>query len=217
MSNKQHHDHEEKKNNTEETVNNSETHETKKVDHHQEEIKKLQKEIQDLKQANQNLTTEVNSYKSQINVLNDEYINKVTAKAKEAQELVNKKYQELEEKSKQEVQAKIDRWVEAKFDGLLNTIEQLANIINAPVASDEVRNYVYGFKMILSMLQNSLAEMNIRQIVVNVGDNFDENLMQAFEVVHDANVGENQVAYVISNAYEYNGKIIKHGVVKVQK
>ncbi|GAA5414566.1 nucleotide exchange factor GrpE [Ureaplasma ceti] len=177
----------------------------------------LTKELDDAKNLVNKLTLETSQLKREIEKINEDYITKVTLKAKEAKELVDKKYAELEEKSKAEVERKVDRLIESKFDALLNAIEQLTKVVNAPVASSEVQNYVYGFKMILGMLQNGLAELGIHQIVVNVGEPFDENIMQAFELVEDGAVASQAVAYVISNAYEYKGAIIKHAVVKVQK
>ena len=207
--------------NKEKELEQQEVEETKNQDINNQEVSKeveeLKAQIAELQILNNNLKQENAKLNLEITKINNEYVTKLTAKSKEAQEQVNKRYQELEEKSKQEVEAKLDRIIESKFDELLKTIEQLAKIVNMPTNSEEVRNYVYGFKMILGMFQNSLAELNIHQIIVNPGEKFDENLMQAFEMVDGSGYESNCVADVISNAYEYKNKIIKHAVVKVQK
>lgn len=182
-----------------------------------EEKKQLNKELLELKEKNLKLNLEISKLENQIKQINSDYIQKVTQKAKEAQELVNKKHLELEEKSKLEVSRQVDRLIESKFDALLNAIEQLNKIIETPSENPEVKNYTYGFKMILGIIQNALNELGISQIVIEVGSEFNENVMQAFEMVDDKQVPSHHVAYVFSNAYKYKDTIIKHAVVKVQK
>ena len=165
----------------------------------------------------ENLKNEVNSYQVQLNKINNEYIQKVNEKSKEAQELLNKKIIELEEKSKEEINSKINKYIEDKFSSMLDTIDRLNLIINSSNSSPEVNNYLQGFKMFSTMFQNSLNELGIQQIEVKVGDKFNEECMQAFELVDDKKVSSGCVSSIVSQAYKYNNKIIKHAIVKVQK
>lgn len=200
-----------------ETNNASEAKENKELLELKNINQQLLLEIDTNKELINKLNVEITNLKSEIGKINQDYIEKVTLKAKEAKDLVDKKYLELEEKSKLETIRQVDRIIESKFDVLLSAIEQLTAIVNSPVNSPELTNYLYGFKMILGMLQNGLAEIGIIQIVVNVGDAFDENLMQAFEMVDNKMVEPGKVASVISNAYKYKDMIIKHAVVRVQR
>ena len=203
----------------EETQENVEQVQEQEVEVQQEpsELEVLKTRVAELELLTNNLKSENAKLNLEITKINNEYVQKLTTKTKEAQEQLNLKRAELEEKAKVDVEHKIDKIIESKFDDLLKTIEQLAKIVNMPAPSEEVKNYVYGFKMILGMFQNALSEFNIHQIIVNPGEKFDENLMQAFEVVENSNYESNCVVEVISNAYEYKNKIIKHAVVKVQK
>ncbi len=203
--------------------NNKNKNEQKVNDKKQEQIN-LNAEIEKLKLENTNLNnlivnyqSEIEKYKSQINKINDEYIQKVTQKATEAKEILNKKIVELEEKYSQEFKLKINKYVEDKFEGLLNTIDQLTLIVNSNPSNPDIANYLQGFKMILGMFENSLNNLNIYKININVGDKFDESYMHAFELVDDNSVEPNHVSSIISYAYKYNDKIIKYASVRVHK
>lgn len=181
------------------------------------EIVNLKKENEQLLKKIENLKNEVTSYQFQLNKINDEYIQKVNEKSKEAKELLNKKILELEEKSKEEINSKINKYIEDKFSSMLDTIDRLNLIINSSNSSPEVNNYLQGFKMFSTMFQNSLNELNIQQIEVKVGDKFNEEYMQAFELVDDKKVSSGCVSSIVSQAYKYNNKVIKHAIVRVQK
>lgn len=181
------------------------------------EIEELKKEINELKQSNENLRNENNKYQIQIDNINNEYIQKVNEKAKEAKEKLDKKIVEIEEKNKIELEAKINKFIEDKFSSMLETIDRLGLIINTTNSSPEVNNYLQGFKMFLTMFQNSLNEFNIEQIPINIGDKFNEEYMQAFELVDDKKVESGCVSSIVGNAYKYKNKVIKHAVVRVQK
>lgn len=191
----------------------NESNENKKLS----EVEILSKENQELKNLIDNLKKEINSYQIKLENINNEYIVKVNEKAKEAKEILDKKVSELEEKNKIELNTKINKFVEDKFSSMLETIDRLGTIINSTNSSPEVNNYLQGFKMFLSMFQNSLNEFNIHQIEVKVGDKFNEEYMQAFELVDDQKVPSGCVSSIVGQAYKYNDKIIKHAVVRVQK
>ena len=180
-------------------------------------LEMLKKENSELLQKINMLNSEINKYQIQIDDINKEYIQKVNEKAKEAKEILDKKIAENNEKSKQEIELKINKYIEDKFSSMLETIDRLSQIINTSSSSSEINNYLQGFKMFLTMFQNSLNELDIHQITVNIGDKFNEEYMQAFELVDDKIVGSNCVSSIVSQAYKYKNKIIKKAVVRVQK
>lgn len=178
---------------------------------------KLLVENNNLKQEVTALKQEISKLQTEIQSLNTDYINKVAAKAAEAQQLVNKKQQELQERFKDDVDSKINSYIEKKFSPFLDCINQLATIINSNVSNPEIKNYLLGFKMILDLFYRSLEEMDIFCVDIKVGDVFNENYMSAFEVVDNTNGASNTVAQVMSPAYKFHDKVIKHAIVKVQK
>lgn len=181
------------------------------------EIEILKNQNIELMQIIENQKSEINKYQIQLDNINKEYIQKVSEKAKEAKEILDKKTIEIEEKSKHEINSKINKFIEDKFSTMLETIDRLSLIINTSSSSPEINNYLQGFKMFSTMFQNSLNELDIQQITVNVGDKFNEEYMQAFELVDDKKVEPGCVSSIVSQAYKYRDKIIKHAVVRVQK
>lgn len=181
------------------------------------EIKKLKDEITSLSENVKNLLIENNQLKEEIKKINDDYVQKITIKSLEAKKIIDEKQHLLEKRFDQDVKSKITNYIENKFSGILDSINQLNIIVNSNVNSEEVKNYLFGFRMILDLFDKSLLEMNITKIVVNIGDDFDEKYMSAFEIVENSNVSSNQVASVISPAYKFEEKIIKYALVKVQK
>ena len=181
------------------------------------EIEILKNQNIELKQIIENQKSEINKYQIQLDNINKEYIQKVSEKAKEAKEILDKKTIEIEEKSKHEINSKINKFIEDKFSSMLETIDRLSLIINTSSSSPEINNYLQGFKMFSTMFQNSLNELDIQQITVNIGDKFNEEYMQAFELVDDKKVEHGCVSSIVSQAYKYKDKIIKHAVVRVQK
>lgn len=184
---------------------------------HQNEINKLKQEISSLSENVKNLLIENNQLKQEIKKINDDYVQKITTKSLEAKKIIDEKQQALEERFNQDVKSKITNYIENKFSGLLDSINQLSLIVNSNVSSEEVKNYLFGFRMILELFDKSLSEMNITKINVNIGDVFDEKYMSAFEIVETSNVATNHVAAIISPAYKFEDKVIKYALVKVQK
>lgn len=182
------------------------------------EIEKLHEEINVLTSKLKRLEDENLNYKIEVAKINADYIKKIMQKSNEAQELVRTKQAELEERFKSELDGQIANYIEKKFGSFLDSINQLNRIINSSSnSSNEVKNYLVGFKMILDLFYRALTDLNISIIDINVGDKFDENYMSAFEAVHVDNMKPNTVVEVISPAYKFKDKVIKHGLVKVQK
>lgn len=206
------HNESEKHNNTNKQQTNN------KHDKSLNENEKLHEEINILTTKLKKLEEENLNCKIEIAKINADYIKKIMQKSTEAQELVKAKQAELDERFKVELDSQIVNYIEKKFGSFLDSINQLNRIINSSNnSSNEVRNYLVGFKMILDLFYRALSDLNISIIDINVGDKFDENYMSAFEAVHVENMKPNTVVEVISPAYKFKDKVIKHGLVKVQK
>lgn len=130
-------------------------------------------ENETLKQEIIKLQEQLGNLEHELKNLNVSYIEKVTAKANEAQELVKQKQQELETRFNDELNSKINNYVEKKFGMFLDCINQLTTIVNSNVTSKEVEKYLVGFKMILDLFSRGLAEMDIVCVDIKVGDPFD--------------------------------------------
>ena len=182
-----------------------------------EELKKVKENFEQLTAKFNNLQLENLNLKNEIEKNNQDFINKIAAKSIEANELVAKKQQDLENRFSEDLQVKFANYFEKKLNPLLDSINQFNRIISVDVSNQEVKNYLVGFQMISELFDRSLNDMDVNKITINVGDEFNEEFMTAFEVVQDSDLKPNAVVDIISPAYKFQDKVIKYALVKVQK
>jgi len=84
-------------------------------------------------------------------------------------------------------------------------------------ASEEVKNYLKGFEMIITKLDHSLAEAGIKEVKISIGDDFDSKIMEAVEQIESTTIQSSKVVETISNAYLIHDEVLLHGKVKVAK
>lgn len=111
-----------------------------------------------------------------------------------------------------------------KYEGELIITEILPIIDNFERAilmdnndlSDEVSNFLSGFKMIYSNLISILDKWEVKPINP-IGLEFNPNYMDAVLTEHDENKPENVVLEVLAKGYTYKDKVIRVAMVKVNK
>lgn len=82
--------------------------------------------------------------------------------------------------------------------------------------SDEVSNFLKGFKMIYTRLIGLLDEMEVKPIDVE-GKEFDPSISEAVLTEHDETKPENVVLEVLKKGYTYKDKLVRPAMVKVNK
>ena len=82
--------------------------------------------------------------------------------------------------------------------------------------SDEVSNFLKGFKMIYTRLIGILESLGVKEVEVE-GKEFDPNYAEAILTDHDENKPENVVKEVLKKGYMYKDKLIRPAMVKVNK
>lgn len=76
-----------------------------------------------------------------------------------------------------------------------------------------------GIAMIIGQLENLAKEEGFEEIKINVGDPFNEQIMEVTEVVEtDNEKDDNNISEVVVTGWKYNdGTIVRHSRVKVFK
>ena len=82
--------------------------------------------------------------------------------------------------------------------------------------TDEVSNFLKGFKMIYTRLIGILNNLEVKEVEVE-GKEFDPNYAEAILTDHDENKPENVVLEVLKKGYMYKDKLIRPAMVKVNK
>lgn len=155
---------------------------------------------------NDELINELNSLKEQVSLLEDK--NKRTQA-----EFVN--FRNRTETEKMNI---------LKYDGegLVKKILEVTDDFERAILmddndlSDEVSNFLKGFKMIYTRLIGILDEMEVKPIDVE-GKEFDPSISEAVLTEHDETKPENVVLEVLKKGYTYKDKLIRPAMVKVNK
>ena len=82
--------------------------------------------------------------------------------------------------------------------------------------SDEVSNFLKGFKMIYTRIITILDKLEVKAVEVE-GKEFDPNFAEAVLTEHDENKPENVVLEVLKKGYMYKDKLLRPAMVKVNK
>ena len=105
------------------------------------------------------------------------------------------------------------------IESLLPTIDNFERALNAKVsdeASDEVKKYQEGFKMIYTNLVKLLNDYDVKEIE-SLGLEFDPNYHQAVLTEEDESKPSNVIVEVLQKGYKYKDKVIRPAMVKVNK
>ncbi|ASZ09187.1 nucleotide exchange factor GrpE [Mesoplasma chauliocola] len=102
-------------------------------------------------------------------------------------------------------------------EDLIKPIDLLKKVVSTPTESPEVQNYLMGFKMIMSQIENAFETNGIKAMCVKVGDEFDSNFHEANESLEDSGMESNKIVSVISDGYMIHDRVLIHAIVKVAK
>ena len=83
-------------------------------------------------------------------------------------------------------------------------------------ASDEVKKYLEGFKMIYTNLIKLLTDLGVKEIEAS-GMEFNPNYHQAVLTEKDGNKPSNVILEVLQKGYIYKDKVIRPAMVKVNE
>lgn len=105
------------------------------------------------------------------------------------------------------------------IESLLPTIDNFERALMTEVseeASDEVKKYQEGFKMIYTNLIKVLQDLGVKEIESD-GVEFDPNYHQAVLIDKDESKPSNVILEVLQKGYIYKDKVIRPSMVKVNQ
>lgn len=148
------------------------------------------------------------------------YINDLTAKILQLEEANLQNIAKIQTMARRhfEEEKQIRKYGGSKLaEEILKPIDLFKKVLNSPISSEEVKNYLIGFNMIVTQLDQALEENGITIIPVKIGDKFDHNLHNANEAVESETFKANEIVEIISNGYKIYDRVIIHAIVKVAK
>ena len=177
----------------------------------------MKSEIEKLKEDLSEKNNRIKELENSINLMNTKYKNDLVNKSKEAQEKINEKINDYKTKIDSEV-SQIKKYA-MKNDAieLINIIGQLSSVVNSKIENEQVRNYVNGFKMFIGMFDNLLTSMNIHKLDIKENDKFNENTMEAVDVLVDNSKEENTIHKIVKDGYKLHDQMLIYAQVIVYK
>lgn len=108
--------------------------------------------------------------------------------------------------------------------GAANILEEILPSLNyfemalkgSENASPEVQNYLKGFEMINTQINQALETSGVEKIN-KVGVIFDHNIHEAIETICDPSLDDNIVTSVRSAGFKYKNEVIVHAKVVINK
>lgn len=182
-----------------------------------DKINELQIQILSLKNELENKNNSIKSLENQIENLNNSLVSKVSEKANEAQQRLDEKIAEYQAKFDKEVFEIKKYALKDKIVDLIDIINNFELAVNNSPNNPEIQNYLKGFSMFSNMFKNYLADSGVKEIQINVNDEFDPNTMDPFETVEVKGVKPNLVTKIIKKGYKLHDRVVKHAIVQVSK
>ena len=99
---------------------------------------------------------------------------------------------------------------------VIDNFERAIQMDTSEDASDEVKRFLEGFKMIYGNLVSILKKEEVKEIEAS-GIEFDPNYHQAVLTEHDETKPSGVVLEVLQKGYTYKDKVIRPAMVKVNK
>ena len=151
-------------------------------------------------------------YKEQIAKLEEELKNQKNEYLKVFAEMENTKRRLKEEQIKDRKYASLNL-----VSDIIVPLEYLTRACEYQTTSQEMNNFLIGFKMIAGQLMDVLMNDGLKVIDCKIGDEFDPTIHHAVATEKLEEMEANKVIEIVSKGYLYKERIIKPAMVKVSE
>ena len=100
---------------------------------------------------------------------------------------------------------------------IMPTLDMFGNALKTKEVSEEIKNWLLGFKMIDSNLKEILKSHGVKEIKPEVNDFFDPNFHQVLEQIENDEVEEGRILEIKENGYLLHDRLLKPVFVTVAK
>ncbi|BAP39428.1 nucleotide exchange factor GrpE [Metamycoplasma canadense] len=185
----------------------------------------LQTLISDFKTKDIENQNQLNKLNNEIEILKIKAINdankfkdEILNIQKKAQELINEHKSKTNDHQNEQIK-------EAKLYALQSFMEDLIQPLNnfeiaitaaSKIDNDVLKNFIIGFNMLYKQIENVLKDFGLFKIEPKVGDIFDSNLHQVYEIVN-SDLDKDTILEVKNIGYRLHDRTIKPALVIVAK
>lgn len=182
-----------------------------------QETNNFEIEIQNLKLLLEQKDEKIKKLEQDLLNFNNNYKSELIKKSQEANLIIEKKVKEYELKAEQEIKQAKKYALKNSSIELINIINNFELAVNNSPKNELVANYVKGFLMFVNMFKNFLEQNDIKEINVNLNDDFDPKIMEAIDTQKVENTSSNKVIKIIKKGYKLHELVIVPCLVIVSK
>ena len=99
---------------------------------------------------------------------------------------------------------------------LLPILDNFERVINQEVASEDLKSYLEGFKLIYNQIKDILTANDVKEIET-LGKEFDPNIHQSISVRKDDSKESGIVLEVYQKGYTYKDKVLRPAMVIINE
>jgi molecular chaperone GrpE len=100
-------------------------------------------------------------------------------------------------------------------DKLIDAVEVFDQALNMETDDNNLKNFLYGFKMIKDMMFNALKDEGVTLIESKVGDDFDPNIHEAMDTDYNQEKPENSILKIVKKGYKFKDRILRPTMVVI--
>ena len=98
-------------------------------------------------------------------------------------------------------------------DKLIDSIEVFDQALNMETEDKNLKNFLYGFKMIKDMMFQALKDEGVMLIESKVGDDFDPTIHEAMDKEYNPDLKDNTILKVVKKGYKYKDRVLRPTLV----
>ena len=100
-------------------------------------------------------------------------------------------------------------------DKLIDTVEVFDQALNTETDDNNLKNFLYGFKMIKDMMFNALKDEGVTLIESKAGDDFDPNIHEVMDTDYNQEQPENSILKIVKKGYKFKDRILRPTMVVI--
>lgn len=102
-------------------------------------------------------------------------------------------------------------------DKLIDSVEVFDQALNMETEDKNLKNFLYGFKMINDMIFNALKDEGLMVIESKIGDDFDPTIHEAMDVEYNPEVEENKILKIYKKGYKFKDRVLRPTMVIINQ
>lgn len=99
-------------------------------------------------------------------------------------------------------------------DKMIDSIDIFDAALRMQTEDVQMKNFLYGFKMIRDMLFKVLEDEGVKQIPIQIGQPYDALTQHAIETKADPNFPDQAVLKIVKNGYFYKDRVLRPAMVE---